>query len=120
MPLKSLKPFEDEEGQMGGRYPRKGAAKSRTPVLDNFGRDITKAAEEGRLDPIVGREKELERIMSKFLETIASAQTQYVVYAGLALSAIACAGVLTARGSTLYQMIPTLVRASVFAMSSCH
>ena len=31
-------------------------------MLDNFGRDITKAAEEGRLDPIVGREKELERI----------------------------------------------------------
>ncbi|MCK9219129.1 MAG: ATP-dependent Clp protease ATP-binding subunit [Bacteroidales bacterium] len=37
-------------------------SKSKTPVLDNFGRDITKAAEEGRLDPIVGREKELQRI----------------------------------------------------------
>lgn len=37
-------------------------SKTKTPVLDNFGRDITRAAEEGRLDPIVGREKELERI----------------------------------------------------------
>ncbi len=37
-------------------------AKSKTPVLDNFGRDLTKAAEENRLDPVVGRERELERI----------------------------------------------------------
>lgn len=36
--------------------------KSKTPVLDNFGRDLTKAAEEERLDPIVGREKEIERV----------------------------------------------------------
>ncbi|WP_113636365.1 ATP-dependent Clp protease ATP-binding subunit [Nubsella zeaxanthinifaciens] len=36
--------------------------KSKTPVLDNFGRDLTRAAEEGRLDPIVGREKEIERV----------------------------------------------------------
>ena len=35
---------------------------SKTPALENFGRDLTKAAEEGRLDPIVGRTKELERI----------------------------------------------------------
>ena len=40
----------------------KGAEKSRTPVLDNFGRDLTKFAEDGRLDPIVGREKEIERV----------------------------------------------------------
>ncbi len=36
--------------------------KSKTPVLDNFGRDLTRAAEENRLDPIVGRDKELERV----------------------------------------------------------
>ncbi|MCZ2355447.1 MAG: ATP-dependent Clp protease ATP-binding subunit [Bacteroidia bacterium] len=36
--------------------------KSKTPVLDNFGRDLTKAAEDGKLDPIVGREKEIERV----------------------------------------------------------
>ncbi len=35
---------------------------SDTPVLDNFGIDLTKAVEEGRLDPIVGREKEIERL----------------------------------------------------------
>ncbi|MEQ9230134.1 MAG: ATP-dependent Clp protease ATP-binding subunit, partial [Cyclobacteriaceae bacterium] len=40
----------------------KGAEKSRTPVLDNFGRDLTKYADEGKLDPIVGREKEIERV----------------------------------------------------------
>ncbi len=36
--------------------------KSETPVLDNFGVDITKAAEENNLDPIVGREREIERL----------------------------------------------------------
>ena len=40
----------------------KSKSKSKTPVLDNFGRDLTKAAEEGKLDPIVGREKEIERV----------------------------------------------------------
>ena len=40
----------------------KSKAKTKTPVLDNFGRDLTKAAEDGKLDPIVGREKEIERV----------------------------------------------------------
>jgi ATP-dependent Clp protease ATP-binding subunit ClpC len=40
----------------------KSNTKSRTPVLDNFGRDVTKAAEEGKLDPIIGRETEIERV----------------------------------------------------------
>ncbi|MCU0371387.1 MAG: AAA family ATPase, partial [Bacteroidales bacterium] len=53
----------EESGRGYGNTTRKPSdSKSKTPVLDNFGRDITKAAEEGRLDPIVGREKELERI----------------------------------------------------------
>ncbi|MGB4204278.1 MAG: ATP-dependent Clp protease ATP-binding subunit [Bacteroidales bacterium] len=51
---------EDKPYESRGRRP--GDSKSKTPVLDNFGRDLTRAAEEGRLDPIVGREKELERI----------------------------------------------------------
>lgn len=38
------------------------AGKSKTPVLDNFGRDITKMAESGSLDPIIGRENEIERV----------------------------------------------------------
>jgi len=54
---------DGDEGKGFSGGTRKAAdSKSRTPVLDNFGRDLTKAAEEGRLDPIVGREKELERI----------------------------------------------------------
>jgi len=55
---------EAEDPQRGyGNITRKASeSKSKTPVLDNFGRDITKAAEEGRLDPIVGREREMERI----------------------------------------------------------
>ncbi len=36
--------------------------KSKTPVLDNFGRDLTKLAAEAKLDPVVGREKEIERV----------------------------------------------------------
>ena len=36
--------------------------KSKTPVLDNFGRDLTKYALEGKLDPVIGREKEIERV----------------------------------------------------------
>lgn len=58
---------DDDDPEEGGKSfsstSKKGSeSKSKTPVLDNFGRDITKAAEEGRLDPIVGRQKELERI----------------------------------------------------------
>jgi ATP-dependent Clp protease ATP-binding subunit ClpC len=52
--------YREEESFSG---PKKVSdIKSKTPVLDNFGRDLTKAAEEGRLDPIVGREKEIERV----------------------------------------------------------
>ena len=40
----------------------KTTKKSKTPVLDNFGRDLTEMAEEGKLDPVVGREKEIERV----------------------------------------------------------
>ncbi len=54
---------EEDKGERGFNVPRKpGAAKSKTPVLDNFGRDVTRAAEEGRLDPIVGRQEEIERV----------------------------------------------------------
>src|SRR6201993_2883624 len=45
-----------------GAQQKKGESKSKTPVLDNFGRDLTKMAEDGKLDPIVGREKEIERV----------------------------------------------------------
>ncbi len=47
-------------GDSGSRKPTD--SKSKTPVLDNFGRDLTLMAEEDKLDPIVGREKEIERV----------------------------------------------------------
>ena len=40
----------------------KGSKKTKTPVLDNFGRDVTTLAEQEKLDPVVGREKEIERV----------------------------------------------------------
>lgn len=51
-------------GSSGGGASRQqqGNQKSKTPVLDNFGRDITRMAETGALDPIVGREEEIERV----------------------------------------------------------
>ena len=55
-------------GSSGGRSSsgygkeRKQMEKSKTPVLDNFGRDLTQLAEENELDPIVGRETEIERV----------------------------------------------------------
>ncbi|MEI6123638.1 MAG: ATP-dependent Clp protease ATP-binding subunit [Bacteroidota bacterium] len=53
---------ESDDGPFGGEMKKANDSKSKTPVLDNFGRDLTKLAEEDRLDPVVGREKELERI----------------------------------------------------------
>lgn len=53
---------EDDISYSAETTQRKESGKSQTPVLDSFGRDLTRAAEENRLDPIVGRERELERI----------------------------------------------------------
>ncbi|OBW42872.1 ATP-dependent Clp protease ATP-binding subunit ClpC [Chryseobacterium sp. MOF25P] len=39
-----------------------GSSKSKTPTLDNFGRDLTSLARDGKLDPVIGREKEIERV----------------------------------------------------------
>lgn len=52
----------EEEGAFGASQKKISDSKSKTPVLDNFGRDLTKSAEDGKLDPIVGREKEIERV----------------------------------------------------------
>jgi ATP-dependent Clp protease ATP-binding subunit ClpC len=59
--------FDDEEenpsgGDSGSQSRGRGKGKSHTPVLDNFGRDISKLAEEDKLDPIIGREVEIERV----------------------------------------------------------
>lgn len=53
--------FEDDERRQQ-QQKKAGVSKSKTPVLDNFGRDITKLAIDGNLDPIVGRENEIERV----------------------------------------------------------
>jgi len=56
---------EEKKGSYSGQQrggKQAGAVKSKTPVLDNFGRDITRLAESNTLDPIVGREKEIERV----------------------------------------------------------
>ena len=53
--------YKEEDSYASAKKPV-GDAKSKTPVLDNFGRDLTRAAEDGKLDPIVGREKEIERV----------------------------------------------------------
>ncbi len=63
-------PNDDDEDDMssgfsasqGSTQRKSGESKSKTPVLDNFGRDLTKMAEDGKLDPIVGRENEIERV----------------------------------------------------------
>jgi ATP-dependent Clp protease ATP-binding subunit ClpC len=49
-------PFEQSKGN------KPTDKKSKTPVLDNFGRDLTRLAEEGNLDPVVGRKEEIERV----------------------------------------------------------
>ncbi|HZJ80617.1 MAG TPA: ATP-dependent Clp protease ATP-binding subunit [Dysgonamonadaceae bacterium] len=57
---------DDMKGRSSSQRPPGGSPTAKTtsdtPVLDNFGTDITKAASENRLDPIVGREKEIERL----------------------------------------------------------
>ncbi|GGG09686.1 ATP-dependent Clp protease ClpC [Dokdonia pacifica] len=52
----------EKENPFGNAAASKGTKKSKTPVLDNFGRDLTAMAEEGKLDPVVGRTKEIERV----------------------------------------------------------
>ncbi len=65
-------PNDEDESQTPGENPKEnpfgtsGSAKtnkkSKTPVLDNFGRDLTALGEEGKLDPVVGREEEIQRV----------------------------------------------------------
>ncbi len=55
--------ISSSKGSTGsGSAREKKMEKSKTPVLDNFGRDLTQMAEEGKLDPIIGRDKEIERV----------------------------------------------------------
>ncbi|PTM04155.1 MAG: Clp protease ClpC [Bacteroidetes bacterium] len=54
-------PEEENTSNKSSSNTKKGV-KSKTPVLDNFGRDLTKFAEENKLDPVIGRSKEIERV----------------------------------------------------------
>lgn len=54
-------PGQGTPAQQGAKA-RTGKERVKTPVLDNFGRDLTKLASEGKLDPVIGREKEIERV----------------------------------------------------------
>jgi ATP-dependent Clp protease ATP-binding subunit ClpC len=53
---------DDDDEKSSYSSGKKPDSKSKTPVLDTYSRDLTKMAEEGKLDPIVGREKEIERV----------------------------------------------------------
>jgi len=53
---------KDNDNDFSKSASSKTNKKSKTPVLDNFGRDLTVMAEEGKLDPVVGREKEIQRV----------------------------------------------------------
>ena len=62
----SSEPMEDDElsnikGSPTSKSP-KTKEKSKTPILDNFGKDLTKLAEKNKLDAVIGREKEIERV----------------------------------------------------------
>jgi ATP-dependent Clp protease ATP-binding subunit ClpC len=61
-PSEDLPKEDDKDSSFGQSGTQKGTKKSKTPVLDNFGRDLTAMAEEGKLDPVVGREKEIQRV----------------------------------------------------------
>ncbi len=50
-------------GMSGGPQGRRGQAKSKTPALDSFGRDLTELAKNGELDPVIGRTMEIERLV---------------------------------------------------------
>ena len=66
--IKSETPFEQDSPQSSNpddfksQKKNKHVSKSKTPVLNNFGRDLTLLAEEDKLDPVIGREKEIERV----------------------------------------------------------
>ncbi len=53
---------ESRRGGAGERQQQQQQEKSKTPVLDNFGRDLTKLANEDKLDPVIGRSREIERV----------------------------------------------------------
>ena len=62
-PAQDDEPDEDLSVPHGGEKPQKEGKKTKTPALNTYGRDLTKAAEKGELDPVIGRKQEIERIL---------------------------------------------------------
>ncbi len=63
--MSSSEPFEPSEPSSPSRRSAssyRSSQRSRTPILDNFGRDLTQMAAEGKLDPVIGRDREIERV----------------------------------------------------------
>ena len=67
--MESAEPGSEERGGGGGGAAAgtgaaaKGASRSKTPALDSFGRDLTELAKQKKLDPVIGREREIERVI---------------------------------------------------------
>ena len=60
--MESAEPGAEERGGSGAAQ-QKGASRSKTPALDSFGRDLTELARQKKLDPVIGREREIERVV---------------------------------------------------------
>src|ERR1700726_2453663 len=58
-----IRPLGDRGAATAGATTSAGTGRSKTPTLDEFGVNLTQAGQEGRLDPVVGREKEIERVI---------------------------------------------------------
>ncbi len=61
--MESAEPGSEERGGAPGQAAQKGASRSKTPALDSFGRDLTELARQKKLDPVIGREREIERVI---------------------------------------------------------
>ncbi|GAK94277.1 ATP-dependent Clp protease [Nonlabens ulvanivorans] len=81
-------PGEEKENLFSQSGSTKSGKKSKTPVLDNFGSDLTKAAEDGKLDPVVGRVEEIQRV-SQILSRRKKNNPLLIGEAGVGKSAIA-------------------------------
>ena len=87
LPTASINDDEDEDEDKYGNTQRP-TVKSKTPVLDTYSRDLTKMAEEGKIDVIIGREKEIERV-SQILSRRKKNNPILIGEAGVGKSAIA-------------------------------
>ena len=67
-PTSDAFPDEKDDSEESSKNPftskqkTKSSANTKTPVLDNFGRDMTALAESNKLDPVIGRDKEIQRV----------------------------------------------------------